>query len=41
MLQAGAIDQEQAQQLLKKSGALPLDLIPFTSSEGGENDDQN
>lgn len=41
MLQAGAIDQEQAQQLLKKSGALPLDLIPFTSSEGGENDNQN
>ena len=41
MLQAGVIDRDQAQQLLKKSGALPLDLIPFTSSEGGENDDQN
>lgn len=41
MLQAGVINQEQAQQLLKRSGALPLDLIPFTSNEGGENDDQN
>ncbi|WP_297952517.1 phage portal protein [uncultured Lactobacillus sp.] len=41
MLQAGVIDRDQAQQLLKKSGALPLDLIPFTSSEGGENNDQN
>ena len=41
MLQAGVIDRDQAQQLLKKSGALPLDLIPFTSNEGGENDDQN
>ena len=41
MLQARVINQEQAQQLLKRSGALPLDLIPFTSNEGGENDDQN
>ena len=41
MLQAGVINQEQAQQLLKRSGALPLDLIPFPSNEGGENDDQN
>lgn len=39
MIQAGVINQEQAQQLLKRSGALPLDLIPSTSSEGGENDD--
>lgn len=33
LVQAGTIDQAQAQQLLKRSGALPLDLIP---PKGGE-----
>lgn len=34
MMQAGTIDQEQAQFLLKRSGALPIDLIPL--KEGGD-----
>jgi HK97 family phage portal protein len=41
MMQAGVIDQKQAQILLKQSGALPMNLIP-SASEGGESqDDQN
>ncbi|AZR15442.1 phage portal protein [Lactobacillus crispatus] len=34
MVQAGTIDQGQAQQLLKRSGTLPVDLIP--PQEGGD-----
>lgn len=37
MMQAGTIDQGQAQFLLKRSGALPLDLIPPAQTGGGEN----
>lgn len=35
MMSSGIITQEQAQQLLKRSGALPYDLIP-TQPEGGD-----
>lgn len=35
MMSSGVITQEQAQQLLKRSGALPYDLIP-TQPEGGD-----
>lgn len=37
MIQAGTIDQGQAQQLLKRSGVLPMNLIPVEGGENSEN----